>query len=464
MTGGALLLFRVLAHCMELSWLAAWMTAAFATLLSGPSPLGPAILAFTGAFVFTRLSTDRGWLVVCILALHTAGLLCASAAILHAIYAPTAPLLDKTWLLHLVSAQRTEAEGYALLVNLCWAAVFWWGGVNLAHRPVHYGVVCSRFDKGIVAFGVLYLIEWMVSAQGVVVNDSLSHRFLFPFFASSLVAVGMTRLQDRGEKRFLPGHHGVGVLLTFAAGTLLTVAALVLFLLPSLTVAAQGGFVVLRWAAVVSSPYLLWILRLLFAPHTLRGNPGPPPPKPPKPEIPVVESSPSWWMDLFAQILAWPLRVIVFLAAVTVLCAVVYLLFRLLFSRTPLAPAKADPANPLRLLLAWLRRLILRLSALGRDAAAHWRAHEFYGALLTWARRSGHPRAPAETPREFAARMRRVFPALAPEIEQIVEAFTQESYREVVLGQDHLVEVGAAWHRIRSPRHWPTRVKGWLRR
>jgi hypothetical protein len=463
-TGGALLLFRVLAHCMELSWLAAWMIFVSAALLPDPSPLGPAILAFAGAFVLTRLSTGRGWLVLAVLALHTGGLLCASAIILHAVYAPAAPLLDKAWLLELLSAERTAGEGWALLLYLSWAVVFWRGGVRLAKRPIHHGVVCSQFDKGIAAFGLLYLIKWVAPFHGVVVDDPISHRFLFPFFASSLVAIGMTRLQGGGEKRYLPGYHSVGILLTFASATLLSATALILFLLPYLTVAAQAGFVVLKWAAVASSPFLVWVLRLLFAPHTLRANPAPPAPKLPKPEILIAESSPSWWMDFIAQLLAWPLRIALFLTVVALLCAAAYLLYRVLFSRTTSAPEKLNAQNPLRLLLAWLRRLWLRLSALGRGGSARWRAHEFYGALLTWARRNGHPRSPAETPREFAARQRRLFPALAPEIERIVDAFNQESYREVVLGGKQLMEVGAAWRRVRSPRHWPARVKGWLRR
>jgi len=463
-TGGARLLVWVLAHCMELSWLAACMTVAFAALLPGPSPLGPAILAFAGAFVLTRLSTGRGWLVLGVLALHAGGLLCASASILHAVYAPAAPLLSTAWLLELLSVDRTAAEGWALFLNLSWAVVFWRGGVRLAQRPVRYGVVCSRFDRGIAAFGLLYLFKWMAPYHGVVVDDPISHRFLFPFFASSLVAIGMTRLQGDGEKRYLPGFHGVGVLLTFASTTLLSATALMLFLLPYLTVAAQAGFVVLKWAAVASSPFLLWILRLLFAPHTLRGDPGPPVPKPPKPEILLTDSSPSWWMDFIAQVLVWPLRVALFLTVVALLCAAAYILYRVLFSRTTSAPGKLNSSNPLQLLLAWLRRLWLRLSALGGSGSAHWRAHEFYGALLTWARRNGHPRSPAETPGEFAARMQRFFPALAPETERIVDAFNQESYREVVLGGEQLMEVGAAWRRVKSPRHWPARVRGWLRR
>ena len=40
----------------------------------------------------------------------------------------------------------------------------------------------------------------------------------------------------------------------------------------------------------------------------------------------------------------------------------------------------------------------------------------------------------------------------------IVEAFNEETYREVALPAERMAEVRSAWRRLRSPRQWPARI------
>ncbi|MCX5906283.1 MAG: DUF4129 domain-containing protein, partial [Deltaproteobacteria bacterium] len=90
------------------------------------------------------------------------------------------------------------------------------------------------------------------------------------------------------------------------------------------------------------------------------------------------------------------------------------------------------------------------------------RAAHFYTALLNWGRHSGLPRFLSETPNEYGFRLQSRFPSLRNEIALIIGAFHQEVYGEIHLPPQQLQLARTAWHRLRSPYHWPSRLKTWL--
>jgi hypothetical protein len=54
------------------------------------------------------------------------------------------------------------------------------------------------------------------------------------------------------------------------------------------------------------------------------------------------------------------------------------------------------------------------------------------------------------------------FPALKPPIELIIEAYNREVYGEEPLDGAPLATANSARRFLQSPRHWPSRFKGWL--
>jgi hypothetical protein len=89
-------------------------------------------------------------------------------------------------------------------------------------------------------------------------------------------------------------------------------------------------------------------------------------------------------------------------------------------------------------------------------------AVQLYAALRMWGRHSGFPHFLSETPREYGLRLKNRFPSLAKEIESIIEAFNQEVYAEIILTEKQLSQVRFALRRLRSPIHWPSRLKSWF--
>ena len=161
-------------------------------------------------------------------------------------------------------------------------------------------------------------------------------------------------------------------------------------------------------------------------------------------------------MVLAEQVLLWAVGFLLVLAVAAVIGLCLYLLLRFLWSRTPGRPGHhRQAASP----LAWFRRLGAFLAGLRTRLAGLRCARDGYRALLTWARRSGLRPAVAHTPAEIGAQLQQRFPRLCAEIGSIVEAFNEETYREVALPAERLAEVRSAWRRLRSPRQWPARIK-----
>jgi hypothetical protein len=82
-----------------------------------------------------------------------------------------------------------------------------------------------------------------------------------------------------------------------------------------------------------------------------------------------------------------------------------------------------------------------------------------YRTLLRWGRRSGLPHFSSETPNEYGQRLDHRFPSLKGEIDLIIETFNQEFFGGISLNKEQLAKSLSAWRRLRSPLHWPYRLK-----
>ena len=79
--------------------------------------------------------------------------------------------------------------------------------------------------------------------------------------------------------------------------------------------------------------------------------------------------------------------------------------------------------------------------------------------VVGWGQRSGLARFIHETPLEFGTRLDKHFPQLKSEIDVIVSAFNTEVYGEMNMSGKGMKKALSAWRSLRSPRHWPLRLK-----
>ncbi len=459
--GGVLLFF---AHGgMELSWLYAWATFLMTAILHRPFPLPEALGTSLLAAALTLVLRGTGLRVISVLGLQILGFLLAASRTVYTFNDRANPYFGKAWLVEFLGRTRDPLEWLILVIILIFALFFWLGGVTLARRSTAYFTICSRFDLGVAAFFCLLLVKFLLLVKGgIEVKDTTPELLLFPFFIFGLLAIGLARNSSTAQRDFLAGYRGVGVLASFAVVVLGFGAGLVLLFMPYLSAAAEVGYGVLKSAAGPLSPILVRVLRFLFLGSQLRQDP--PPSLSGGDEVELISSSESsWWSELVERVLGWGLLGVGVLMGF-ILCGLgTWYLLRWLLSRTSKGERKHIQWQ---LVLLWAERLWAALGMGLRRVVQRLRGYrdavQLYLALLKWGRRSGLPHLLSETPAEYGSRLRKDFPSLAGEIDGIVDAFNLAVYGEVALDDEQMTLVKLCWKRLRSPRHWPARLKPWF--
>ena len=449
---------------MELSWLYAWATFSLTFVPNRPFPLPEAIGTFVLAATLTFLSIGRGLRVFQILGLQLLGLLLAGSRIIYLYTDRSHPYFSRDWVLDFFNKSRDPAEWLILIFVLFWILCFWFGGVTLARRSTAYRAHCVRFDLGAVAFLALLLLKFLILfKEGPNLQDPFTDFLFIPFFIFGLTAIGLSRNQSDVQRGFLSGYQGMGVILSFTMVVLLFGTGLVLLFLPYMTLAAEMGYVVIKEAAQPLEPILVSILRFMFMRGRMQRET--PPGTSNEPEInftPSVEES-SWWMELLSKIGGWGLAGLLGLIGLIALGLALWYLIKWLFSRTSQDKRRE---GFWRLILLWAASIWAILTFLmekmrSRRNGPHLAVH-LYKALLGWGKHSGLPHIISETPTEYGRRLSHRFPDVKKEAGLITEAFNRYVYGHTAPDAQQLDRAGIAWRKMRSPLHWPLRLKSWF--
>ena len=430
--------------CMQLSWLYAWANFLAISISHRPFPLLEAVTVFILAVGITFFSKEKGWRVIYVLSLQILGFIFSALFILYLFNGLTNPFLSYVWVMEFFVSLRGVWEWLITIIIVFLTLSFWIGGSALAKKPVTYSKTCSRFDLGLGVFFLLFLIKLvLLEKAGIKSEDPVPQFMIFPFFIFSLSAIGLARNQGGFQKNFLSGYQGIGVILIFVMAVLIFGAGLTLFFLPSLSLVAESGYGVLKIAAKPLGYIFVQVIRFLYMGNAVRsGNPSPPPQKGIENLNPTSEE--GWWPEFIEKILSWGVWSVLGLILLLAFGLVIYYLLRWLFSKTPASPKKRARQG----------RVFTRQGYKG----AMW----IYRTLLSWGRRSGLTHFSSETPNEYGQRLNHGFPSLKGEIDLIIETFNQEFFGGISLNKEQLAKSLSAWRRLRSPLHWPYRLKAWL--
>ena len=347
-----------------------------------------------------------------------------------------------------------------LVFVLLFPIVFWFQGVFFTRRPSTYLVTTSRFDGGLSAFFLLLLIKFIFRIKGeAAVEDPLSYFLIFPFFIFSLLAIGLARDRSEAERDFLPGYQGIGAILGFLLMVFAFGSGLVLFFYSHLRLAADTGYEILKMAAQPLGPILVRLLRALLMGGVNQPQGSGPAPDMGSGSLPFSAEG-SWWTEFLEKALMWGIGIAAALGGLILAALALYFLWRWLLSRAPRTP---DRQNPFQLIASylrqWFRLLFFQWKGAMHRLKGKVRAREFYVALLSWGRHNGLSPFVSETPSEYGCRLKARFPKLKQEIELIVEAFHQESYREQPLSEGQLGLCHSAWRKLCNPLLWYSRIK-----
>jgi len=448
---------------IEVCWLYAWASFLSAAILQRSFPFLEAVGTFGLAAILTRLARGKGWRVLWVLGLQVCGYALAALRLIHVFFYSSDPFFGPLWLERFWHHERNPQQWVLLILLFLIAFFFWLGGLALVRRPMNFLSLCSRFDFGVTAFIVLFLIKLLLEVKGEIrVAERLSELCLFPFFIFSLLAMSLARNRGEAERDFLPGYRSAGVVLGFSIVVLMLGTGLVLFLSTYLTQAAEVGYDLLQAAAGPLGPIIAAVFRFLYLPRmTQTGNESKPPGGAEESVGPAVQT--GGWSEWIEKILAWgfvALLVVLFLVLAGI---IVFYLVRWLLSRTETQPPHVSHGG---LLSSWAERILSFLLACWDKWASLFGtlsgAAQLYGALQVWGRRSGISRILSETPTEYGLRLQGRFPALQKEIGVIIAAFNEGVYGEITLGEEEIAGAHSAWRRLRSPLNWPSRLKARL--
>lgn len=451
---------------MDLSWFYAWAEFLTTAILQHNFPFPEAIGSFVLAAALSLFSAGRGWRIITIVTLQALFFIPALIRILQIFSSWSYSLTHQTWLTSSFYSATASQNWFTFMLLILWVFPFWGGGMRLAWRPLDYDTICARFDRGLVAFLVLLLVKFMFTVRGDIrIAAPVFEYLIFTFFIFSLLAIGLVRNRTTTAVRdFIPGYQGVGVILGFTVVVVLLCAGLTFFCLPFLTMTAERSYVVLKAAAQPMGSLFMIIVRFIFGdPDDWTGKiPDKPPAKIPKLDSAVQH---SWWMEYFGRIMAWGVWVLLALVLLLILGICTYFFVQWLFSKTDFEAGQAHPRYPLALekLRLWLLDRWQKITRSVKGCLVGFRgAVPIYSALRKWGRRSGLPSFISETPAEYGWRLQQRFPLLKQEIALIIEAFQAEVYGGINLTYRQLAATSAAWLKIRSPRHWPRRLKTWF--
>jgi len=444
---------------MEITWRYAWVLFLTLGILSRPFPLLESLAVFVLAALVTIITGYKTWRIYQSLLLHIAGFTVAWLMTTYRFFYRHMPLFNiswtEDWLKQLHEPQRLLIQ---LLVFVC-LLLFWLGARAMVKRQQNYYPVCLQFDKGLGAFFVLLLIKFMVQEKGGIrLEDAVTCYLLFAFFAFSLIAISLSRNQSDVQKTFRPGYHSIGILLGFVSFVLIGSAVLIVLSLPYLTLMADSTQSVLKETTEPMGPVLVSFIRFLLSIGGYGRGSG------------VQITSSSNGNQLYpdaeiggAPVLGWILLGAIGLIALGLCGYLIYLLVRWLLQRNTMNKSKHQPMGLISELLSMIgviclcvwNGLLFLFKKIDSAAAV-------YAGMLRWGRRSGVSAVLGQTPIEFGSRLSHHFPELKEEIEMIIEAFNLEVYGNIVIDERLLSQILSARHKMRSPRHWLLRLRGWL--
>ena len=356
-----------------------------------------------------------------------------------------------------------EALGWALaIITMITMYIF---GITLARLTMSYRHVTARFDIGITAFILLFIIAGAADAP---LLSTLS--LMFAFFIFSLPAVAMARYQQAGGRSALiHRYRSSGPVLIFTTFVLIAGSGIAFLFYPFLLQAAQAGHGALEQYGKPLGELLSRMILFVFSrrsrmEHTpTNGITGP--------DHSDGVAPGNGQTGFLENILLWSGAALAAAAALAALYFGLRYPVKWLLSGSGSAGIRNsfDPVTallrPLQKIASVFLMMAARLKAairrrfrlLGEGDAAY-----LFRKLLVWGAKSGRPRLKTETPLEYSDTLKKLFPALGNEITFITENFNRDIYGSLPPGPEQHKKLYRAWRRLLHPAFWPTRLKNRL--
>ncbi len=456
-TKGKEVLLLISAGMMELTWLYAVACILFLMMDYPIFPIWTAITAFFTPIIVTSALKGRGKRIIEHVLLHLFFYLSTLLPVIYFYGKFQKPFLSFTWLEMILHQQYGSIDGFAYLLMMIWFSILWINGFKLANRSNDYFTVASRFDLGIVALTITFIILGSMSISFPRAGILIIYYFLFSMFA---IAVAKNLSSSKTPHSYQLS--GTGLVVTFILVVLLIGSWVVLFFLPQLTSSAQTGYRILKMIAQPIGNLLLKILTFLFG-YGHRAA-GVSPTYPGESSIPLTENTElSWWAQLLKWIITWAGIIVLSLLALIAVGWLLWSLWKWFSTKTDLDSEKKDFFKEFVLWIIYLFSLakkgFYQMTGIIKNIFRKPEdVSDLFQKLCRWGRSSGIPRERSDTPWEYSRHLAHFFPESRNDIQFIIDSFNQEVYGQKSISAEQLGKAKKAWQHLSSPSHWPLRL------
>lgn len=297
-------------------------------------------------------------------------------------------------------------------------AVYWLRALWLGRQDGGHEFTALRFDEGLLLFLATFSFAALIKLE-----NSLPPRLNIPFFIFGILALGSVKAEE-GRRGGL-SRRSRGSMTAAAAAVFLLGALAILLLLPAIFEPAKAAAEGLKEASgfllKVLADILVWLFsgkRKAVAVETVSEGFRPPP---------MAEEAGKE----MSSVVMWIVVGFLSLLALAILLLLLWMLIKVLGSRTKKKPKEAKGLS----LFAWLKGLWASIRGIVARFIGHWSrrrglspAKAAYLRLLEAGRAGGAAKGRSETPREFALRMEAQFEAARGRALPIVHALEKEVY------------------------------------
>lgn len=442
---------------MELCWLQVWGEFLMGSIFHYQVPILFTLVIYLGGAFSWSFSRRRSRRVVQVVLIYVFAFSAFTVPAFYAIFRPANGYPAELEISRLLSLEKSPLEWFFVFLCVLIISIIWRRGIVSVSRPLDTDNMYNRFDLGIAALLTLLIVHSLIVHRFDQVLANPLDRFQYiPFFLFGFLAIGSVILSSRNLNSRSSGLQKASIAVVFSISVIAAGAGLVLLFQPQLTASAEAISSAARTTARPIGAFFIWLIKLLWAPNRLRqeaasGSSG-------KEQAGLNLTAESGGTGLWGQLFLWLMIGLSVIAALVILFFLIKALIGLLMRKTA---ASGKPKGAIRW-LAWLTILVAVFQRL-IVKCRNWfyqpvSAKDFYTILIKWGNASGVRDIPSETPREYASRLNRYFPALKPDIEQLLELIHLEIYGGKPLDTKQIEKARRACKSLSHPIHWPRRL------
>jgi hypothetical protein len=446
---------------MELSWLYACAAFIMMAAFNKSFPLSEGVTASGLAIVLTAFTRFSGWRVIQLIGIQLLGFAVIGLRLIYIYENSIHSFFSPYWLIEFLNQPKTWLQWLFLFMSFLWLLFFWIGGFKIVTHPKNLFFVRNRFDLGVGVFLAILIIELLIIVKsGIHLQGLMTEMLMLPFLIFGMLAFTLIRNSGHGQRYFVTGYRRVGTVLSFAATILLLGTGMVMLFLPHLTRAAEISFDIIKTTTAPLGPVLIKIILFIFGPRKDPFEAEQMPDEPFMPELPALIGGKE---SLFYHIFGWGLFSIFMLIIVALL---LFIAWRLILWLLSIQPHQKKAIGPWNLLTDLVKRLGMVILSIKNKLAAWIKgpqtAVQLYTALVGWGHLSGLTQLACETPLEYGARLGNRFPLMKNEIHLLINTHSNMVYGSHANNLEMLSHARAALRRLRSPTHWPARLKSFF--